>query len=144
MNSAIARARKIYIDANIVIYFLEGDSEHQDKTAALFRHAEEHDIPLLTSEITIAECLYGAYKAGKVELVEQYRTLFHAVGLFQLIPVEGSIAERAAKIGADRRLKLIDALHVTSALGVGCDVFVTNDRGIKSMDGLRVVQMFEA
>lgn len=141
MNRDIQHAGKIYVDANIIIYFLEGDEARQDTAAGLFRCAEENGIPLMTSEIAVAECLYGAYKAEKPDLAEDYRELFHEIGLFHLIPVEREITERAAKIGAANGLKLIDAIHVTSALDVGCTVFVTNDRRVTAVDGLKVVQL---
>lgn len=143
MNRDIEKARKIYIDANIVIYFLEGDDQNQDKATTLFRYADENAIPMLTSDITIAECLHGAYKSGKDILVEKYKNLFHEIGVFHFVPVEQEIAERSAEIGAGQKLKLIDAIHVTSALSVGCDVFVTNDRRIKSTEELRVVQLLD-
>ena len=143
MNRDIAQARKIYVDANIIIYFLEGDVERQEKTAELFQYAEENGIALMTSEIAVAECLYGAHKSAKPLAAEDYLELFHEVGMFLLIPVEREISERAAKIGAENGLKLIDAIHVTSALNVGCPVFVTNDRGIRSAEGLIVVQLID-
>jgi predicted nucleic acid-binding protein len=144
MNSDITRARKIYIDANIIIYFIEGAAVFRESVIELFRHTEEHNIPIMTSEISIGECLYGAYKRKNEAIADKYREIFHEIGMFHLIPVEQEIAERAAKVGAENGLKLIDAIHFTSALDVGCKVFVTNDRGIKSAEGLKVVQLFEA
>jgi predicted nucleic acid-binding protein len=141
MNSALAKARKIYVDSNVVIYFIEGETGHQDKANALFEFAVTENIPLMTSEITFGECLYGAYKRERIESVTQFESLFHEVGLFNFIPAAIEIIKRAAKIGADQRLKLIDAIHFASALDVGCDVFVTNDRGIKSTSDLTVVQL---
>jgi len=141
MNKSVEEAQKIYIDANIVIYFLEGENENQERATALFRYAAENEIPLMTSEITIAECLYGVYRSGRDALKEDYTQLFYGVAPFHFIPVERRIAERSAEVGAKLKLKLIDAIHFESALEVGCDVFVTNDKGIKSTDSLKVVQL---
>jgi predicted nucleic acid-binding protein len=63
--------------------------------------------------------------------------------MFHLIPIERDICELAAKVGAGQKFKLVDALHFASALEVGCDVFITNDRGIKPASHLKVVQIFE-
>lgn len=143
MNKAIASAQRIYIDANIIIYFMEGDDEKQEKAAALFEFAATSDITVITSEIARAECLYGVYKAGKEALVDAYNRLFDDAGLFQFVPVELEICEAAAMTGAQNRLKLIDAIHFASAIEVKCDVFVTNDKGIRSGRRLRVVQLSE-
>ena len=95
----------------------------------------------MTSEITLGECLYGAYKRERADSVARFESLFHEVGIFDFIPAEMEIIKCAARIGAERRLKLTDAIHFVSALEVGCDVFVTNDRGIKSSPDLTVVQL---
>ena len=143
MNRDIRAARKIYIDANIVIYFAESDDENQDKADAIFAYAAENSIPLITSEITIAECLRGIYGEGKDTAREKYNAIFYETGFFRLVPVARKILEYSAMIGAENRLKLIDAIHVTSAIAAECDVFLTNDRGIRSTDDLKVVYLSE-
>lgn len=143
MNSRLAGAQKLYVDANVVIYFVEGDETHQKMADALFEYAEANGIALITSEIAVGECLYGAHKRERSDSVERFEVIFDEVGIFHLVPVEIDIVKRAAKIGAKHRIKLIDALHVVSAMETGCDVFVTNDRGIKSTQDLKVVQLSE-
>ena len=143
MNKDIARAHRLYIDANIIIYFAEGDDERQSKSDAIFAHAQDKNIPVITSEISIAECLRGVYVQGDGAAEEKYKSLFYDTGFFHLVPVGREIIEHSAKVGVSSRLKLIDSIHVASAISVGCDVFVTNDRGIKSIGGLKVVQLSE-
>ncbi len=143
MNSDVAEARKLYIDSNVIIYYVEGDEENQRRADALFEYAENNDIPLVTSEITVGECFYGAYKRGRGGSVERFESIFEDVGIFDFIPVEIGIMKHAAKIGAANKLKIIDALHFASAVDVECDVFITNDKGIKSTNVLKVVQLSE-
>ena len=141
MNRDIAEARQLYIDSNIIIYYIEGSEESQRQADVLFEYAESNNIILMTSEIAIGECLYGAYKRGRKDSVEKFEMLFDDTGLFHFIPVDIEIIMRAAKIGAENKLKIIDALHFASAIDVECDAFVTNDRGIQSSPDLKVVQL---
>jgi len=143
MNSRLAGAHKLYVDANIIIYFVEGDEAHQKMADALFEYAEENDIALITSEIAVGECLYGAYKRERIESVERFETLFEEVGIFHLVPVEMEIVKRAAQLGARHRFKLVDAVHVASAIETECDAFITNDKAIRSIPDLAVVQLSE-
>ena len=143
MNRDIRAARKIYIDANIIIYFAEGTDEDQNKSDAVFAYAAENGVPLVTSEITIAECLRGIYGTGKDAAKEKYNAIFYETGFFRLIPVARKILEYSAMIGAKNRLKLIDSIHVTSAIAAECDLFLTNDHGIRSTDDLKVVYLSE-
>jgi predicted nucleic acid-binding protein len=143
MNSVLAGAKKIYIDANVVIYFVEGNATFQGMAERVFAYVDEKAIPLITSEIALAECLYGAHRLERYELVGKYQWIFYKSNMIHLVPVGIGICETAAKLGAQNRLKLIDALHFATALGMGCDIFVTNDKGIKSINSLRVVQLPE-
>jgi len=45
MNSRLAGAHKLYVDANIIIYFVEGDEAHQKMADALFEYAEKRHRP---------------------------------------------------------------------------------------------------
>ncbi|WP_051013518.1 type II toxin-antitoxin system VapC family toxin [Pararhodospirillum photometricum] len=139
----IAAARKIYVDSNVIIYFIEGHEEYQSLAGEFFEYVEEAKIPLVTSEITPGECLYGAYKRGRKDSVESFEILFDDLRLFHFVPVAPSLIKSAAKNGAQQRLKLIDALHFATAESVECDVFITNDKGIKSSDFLRVIHLSE-
>lgn len=143
MNKEILNARRIYIDSNIIIYFIEAHEENRLYIRHLFSYVNEHNIQLVTSEATIGECLYGARKQQHAELVGRYTDLFNDADALELIPVERETFEQAAEIGPPINLKLLDALHVATAQSEGCDVFVTNDRGIKSMDDLKVVYLTE-
>lgn len=141
MNKLLTSARKIYIDANVLIYFVEGNPEFQDRAARVLEYAATHAIPIITSDITVAECLYGAYRLGLGGLAEKYEWFFREGDVIDLIPVGRGICKSAAEIGVRHRLKLIDAVHVASALDADCDVLVTNDKGIRPEAGLPVLQL---
>lgn len=141
MNKEIADARKIYVDSNIIIYYIEGQEDHQRLAGEFFEYVDGAGIPLVTSEITVGECLYGAYKRDRIDSVGKFEEIFDDLELFQFVPIEPELIKDAARIGAADRMKLIDAIHVASASDVGCDVLVTNDKGIRSSGDLRIVQL---
>ena len=147
INIAECRTDLIYVDSNIFIYFLEGEESLKEMSLNLFECIEKNSLSLCTSEITIAECLYGAYKKNNTLLVNEYNKLFYgdvfSPGTLCHFPTDKQILERAAQVGAERNLKLIDAIHFATALRVDCGMFVTNDRGIKSAEWLDVVQIVD-
>jgi predicted nucleic acid-binding protein len=61
--------------------------------------------------------------------------------VLELLPVSQETLENAATVGARHRLKVVDAIHVATALAAGCDAFLTNDAGIRVSDGLRLVRL---
>jgi predicted nucleic acid-binding protein len=141
MNKAIEAASKIYLDANCIIYFVERADELQAKIAQLIRHAGDHEQGLACSEVGVAECLYGAFKMGNHVLEETYEDIFYNIALFELCPLDGQRAKQAARLGAEKSLKLIDATHFLAAIEFQCDVFVTNDARIRSSHGIQVIQL---
>ena len=143
-TDVLAGISTLYVDANIFIYLVEGRDGNRDIALAVLRHAAEMNIRLATSEVTIAECLYGAFKQGNEELANIYRDLLSAGIVAETIPGDPVLFEYAAYVGASHSLKLIDAIHVASATIFECDAFLTNDRGIRAPDHLRIIQLRDA
>lgn len=132
---------KIYFDANCIIYFVERSDELQAKIAALFLYAAENDLSLFCSEIGVTECLYGAFKTKDIDLEATYNKMFYEIGTFGLCAIDAERTKAAAKLGAEKSLKLVDALHFLAAMEFECDVFVTNDERFRSSHGIQVVKL---
>jgi predicted nucleic acid-binding protein len=127
---------RLYLDTNIFIYLLEGEPRFADPVADIMTEADARDITLVTSEFAICECLVGAHRRGDPDLIAQYEEFFEeAAQALEIIPADSGIMAQAPAIAGTLRLKILDALHVASALIAGCDGFLTNDAGIPSIDG---------
>jgi predicted nucleic acid-binding protein len=134
---------KIYVDANVFIYFLEGSVRFEEAAKRFFLIADDRNASLSTSEVTLAECLFGAHRLGSDALARAYIDLLDRPALLRLLRVDRAILELAAAMGAKVGAKLIDAIHLASAVSAGCDTFVTNDKSIRAPKGLRIVQLME-
>ncbi len=134
----ISRSSRIYVDTNIFIYLIEGNPERTRSVIEIFQDIVNADAIVVTSEITIAECFYGASKQQNLAAITAYEALFSSTDI-EIIPLDGALAKRAAISGAELNLKLIDCLHYICALEEGCDFFFTSDRRFKSGPYLRVI-----
>lgn len=94
---------------------------------------------MATSEITLAECLVKPFADKDIFAVETYMTLLGGQPDLPVIPISRQILLSAAQLRAETKLKLPDAIHVATAKWAECSAFITNDRGIKHDDGLRVI-----
>jgi len=56
----------------------------------------------------------------------------------QLIAIDKTILSAAAEIRAITHLKTPDAIHIATALNIGCSLFLTNDAGLRNVPGLTV------
>lgn len=141
MNNLLSGVQRLYLDSNIFIYFIEGNNDLQEKVVRILEHSERNGIQLVTSEITVAECLYGTYRADRIDLSEKYQMIFEESDLIQLIAPTLSVSKMAARVGAQNRLKLIDAIHIASAVNGNCDALVTNDLGIRPHSHLQIIHL---
>jgi predicted nucleic acid-binding protein len=128
--------KRVYCDANIFIYTLEGYAAYADLLQALLQAMDSHELIVVTSELTIAEVLVKPLRDGDKALEQKYRRFLTPSTALELWPLTRVILERAAETRAHSRMKLPDALHWTTALQAGCDSFLTNDNGFKAPPGL--------
>jgi predicted nucleic acid-binding protein len=141
MTIEIAQGSAVYVDSNIFIYYVEELPGYLEKCSAMFSNLDEHGARILTSELTIAECLYRPARDANAGLIGVYEEFFGSTGDIHLIPLTGVIAKRAANSGGRLGLKLLDAMHYESALEAGCNVLLTADRKFKSSPTLRVLHI---
>jgi predicted nucleic acid-binding protein len=131
----------LYLDSNIIIYLVEDRGAKRDAVTDVLAEAQTLGIILATSEITLAECLFGAYLQENEALAGVYRELFSGDGIMRLILCQSIIFEDAARRGAALSLKLVDAIHIASATHFGCDAFLTNDKGVRGPATLKIIQL---
>jgi predicted nucleic acid-binding protein len=134
---------RIYLDANIIIYFFERTDALQQKIGSIIADASESNVSLYVSDIGVAECLYGAHKAKSEILAQKYNEAFYDIAFFNLVPVDSERIITAAKLGAEKGLKLVDATHFLAAMEMSCEIFLTNDRRFQSSHNVQVLQISE-
>ena len=141
MTDQLAGVSSLYLDSNIFIYLVEDRGAVRDAVTAMLAEAQTLGIFLTTSEITLAECMFGAFKQENEALAGVYRALFFDGGPIRTILCQSIIFEDAARFGAALSLNLINATHLASATHSGCDAFLTNDKGIRGPEILKIIQL---
>jgi predicted nucleic acid-binding protein len=139
--AAITASSRVYIDTNIFIYFLERSPQFFEPVKHLFEYIDSVGAQLVTSEITVAECIYRPSQLNDQKLIGAYEVLFEESNEVDLVPLDGLLAKQAAIYGSQVGLKLIDSIHLVSALQSGCDTFVSSDARFKSGPRLTVIQI---
>jgi len=132
---------RLYIDTNIFIYLLEANPTFSGLAAQAIEMAGERGISLVTSEIAVCECRVGAYRRKDQELIDLYEAFFDEIAdELEIVPMDSDIIWNAPKLAGSIGLKIVDSLHVSTALVAGCDGFLTNDYGIPSLkDEMEVI-----
>ena len=131
----------VALDSAPFIYFIEDDPRYAPIVRPLFEQADRSERQLVTSALTLLEVLVVPLRAGDRQLAERYdRLLTHGRGL-RLIEITRAQLEAAASLRAATGARTPDALQLAAALGAGCKTFLTDDRRLPAIPGLRVVQL---
>jgi predicted nucleic acid-binding protein len=138
LEDALKTVRRLYIDTAPLIYFVEENTAYVAKMDAIIEALDSNTIEAVTSVITLAEVLTQPLKMGRTDLEKEYRDILTGSSGFSLVPITTPIAESCARLRARHNLKTPDALHIAAALDVGCDAFLTNDRGIQRVTEIAV------
>ena len=116
----------LYLDTNIVIYFIEHHPPWYSKVNARLAKVARGLDAVVISDLTIAECLVGPLKAANAAAEADYRTFF-ADPAIEILSLTRSACELGAQIRADHKFGLIDSLHLAMAAEHRCSSFLTND-----------------
>jgi predicted nucleic acid-binding protein len=139
---------KLYFDANVFIYAVEGSDDIAGRHRTLFELLSRNVYLAVTSELTLAEVLP---KADPIRRRNYLELILHS-GLFDLHPVTRDVLMETADY---RRIagvlkpdaskphaimpKLPDAIHVVTAVRVGCGRMLSFDRALKLPESMQRV-----
>ncbi len=133
--------KRVYVDANDIIYFGEGHPVFGEPARTIFEQAALDRLSLVTSELTVAEVLVVPYRARNNELVAAYLEALSSRKYLEVLPINRAILIASAKLRAESSNKLPDAIHLATAASAQCDVFLSEDGRIRAPDGLRIVRL---
>jgi predicted nucleic acid-binding protein len=132
---------RIGIDTAVFIYFIEAVPAWLPVIRPLFLAADTGQRELVTSAVTLLEVLVVPYRANNHALVTRYEALLTRSRGIRLIDVTRAQLRLAAQLRASTGTRTPDALQLSAAREAGCVAFVTNDRRLPALSGLRIVEL---
>lgn len=131
----------VALDTAIFVYFIEEDSRFLQIVEPIFTAIDQGALHGVTSALTLLEVLVAPYRSGNFPLAERYEALLtRGLGL-RLVDLDRPLLKTAAQLRATVRLNPPDAMQVAAALVTRCPIFLTNDRRIPPVPGLRILQL---
>ena len=144
LDFALARifGKKVYIDSCIFIYFLDQyiapDSGHDrnkanffDVAALILEASAKQRCFGVTGDAALAEVFVSPYRKNDQLQIARFKRFFDQKNFLNVLSHDKSTFDAAAQIVAQYRLKLIDALHVATAVQSNCAFFITNNLSIQ-------------
>jgi predicted nucleic acid-binding protein len=128
------------VDTVIFIYFIEEHPQFLRVIEPLFREVDEGRVELITSALTLLEVLVVPYRTGDHLLAARYESILTRSRGVRIADISRDHLRAAAQLRAKTGVKTPDSLQLVAALSAGCTAFLTNDRELPTVPGLRILQ----
>ena len=136
LRSLLRRHRRIAIDSSVFIYLVEENTRYVEFANEVFLRLEEDGISGVTSAITFMELMVRPYMeaARQPNLVGRYYALLTTYPRLDWFPTTLDIADSAARLRAQHRMKTPDAIQAATAVRGSATVMITNDPVFERVD----------
>src|SRR5215831_13682671 len=129
------------VDTSIFIYFIEENPSFLPVLQPFFKEVDTGRKELVTSALTLLEVLVVPYRSGDRLLAERYEALLTQSRGVRVAEISRDHLRAAAQLRAATGVKTPDSLQLVAALAAGCATFLTNDRNLPTMRGIRILQL---
>ncbi|HEU4617272.1 MAG TPA: PIN domain-containing protein [Gammaproteobacteria bacterium] len=126
----------LLVDTAPIVYVIEDHPVWAPIFRPVFERHEAGHVRFAITTITLAEVLTGPLRAEDEVLAERYRATLKS---WFVVDLDSDIAESAARLRANIKLKLGDAVQAASALAINADALVTHDRDFSRLKSLRII-----
>jgi predicted nucleic acid-binding protein len=133
--------RRVYVDANVFVYFLDGSTQWAAPAATVLAAAGQGTIAAVTGEAAVAEVMVGPYRMGDSLLIRSTREFFAQPRVVDVVGHPQEVWDDAAMLRGTAGVPLIDGLHIATAAHARCSALITNDNRMKPLLGVDVIAL---
>lgn len=133
--------RRVYVDANVFIYFLDQSTPQSSAATATLEAAAAGNFSAVTGHAAVAEVMVGPYRLGDPLIIRKVKEFFGSATWLEVVDHPAQAFDDAALLRAASGMPFVDALHVATASLSRCDVVLTYDARMKPGLGVNVVAL---
>lgn len=123
---ALSECRRVNLDTNVLVYYLEDQAPYAELMEALFRLVSEAQLEAVISSIAQMELLVKPIRDGDLKATGEIIELTERTPNLRVVDVSRPVALYAAVVRA-QGLDVPDALIVATGAFAECDATITND-----------------
>jgi len=139
LSAFLRRHRRLALDTSVFIYQIEANARYARLTDLIFVWLEQASHMGVTSTVTMTELLVPAYRAGGEEQVNQFYGLLTTYPNLDWLVPDLEVADIAARIRAQYRLRTPDALQAATAVHSQATGLVTNNPIFERIDAFETM-----
>ena len=135
------RHRRVAFDANVFVYLFEPTGPLAEAARAVVNAVSARRVVGIVSTVALAEVIVSPALMGDDTMGERYANAIQSIENLHVVPATVEIAAEAGFVRVRTGLTVPDAVHIATARVAGASVLVTNDRRVRSMPKLDVIQL---
>jgi len=140
LSEGLLKVRTLFIDTAPIIYYIEAHPRYGPLIINAVNSFEKEKIKVYTSVITLTEVISKPIEKGDKKLVKEFIDFLRHGKNLNLTDINVNVAEKAGLLkGNYSDLKTIDAIQISSAIEIGSDAFLTNDKRLKKIKEIKVM-----
>lgn len=135
---SLAGVSTLALDSAPLIYYIEEEPRYLPALISIIDAIDEGKITCYASTVVLLEVLVKPLREKDEALAHEYQDiLLHS--RLRLVAVNTLIAQEAARLRAQYRLKTPDAIHIATALVQKADALLTNEPAWKRVKEIPIV-----
>jgi predicted nucleic acid-binding protein len=123
------------------IYFIEEHPQYLPVVRPVFAAIAAGTLTAVTSALTLVETLVQPYRTGNAVLAERYEVLLTRSRGLHFQEITRLISNIAAQLRAVHNGRTPDALQLATALVGRCSAFLTNEKDLPTISGIRILHV---
>ena len=131
----------VALDTVAFIYWIEEHPDHVETIAPVFEATHRRELSIVSSAVSLLEVLVLPYRHGDMALATRYEALLTRSRGVRLVELDRGQLRLAAQLRAGYGVRIPDALQLAAALSAHATAFVTNDRDLPEIRGVRILQL---
>lgn len=143
ITEALDHVTRLFLDTAPVIYYVEANPSYSALVDEIFNGIDSGVVSSVTSPITLAECLVMPLRQGLAASEQDFTDVIVTGANVTFALPDVAIARQAADLRARYNLGLLDAFQIATAIGTGCDAFLTNDLKLKRVAEISILVLDE-
>ena len=140
LSEEIKRLNSIFLDTAPVIYYIEAHSVFGPLVKEVVSCFHQDGLNSFSSVVTLTEVLSKPIEEGNDKLARKFAEFLKYGRNLTLLEISVSISERAGELRERYPgLRTVDAIQIATAVEVGADAFLTNDKKLKNVKEIKVL-----